>query len=68
MAGLARPILSVPVHSGYIFEARGVEKWKGEHPSSSDGLLKLYMTRFPVKVPHSLQKKARLFGLGAFSQ
>lgn len=45
MADLAKPILTVPIHSGYLFELRAVElhsmTWKIQHLGSSDGLLTL---------------------------
>ena len=45
MVDLARPMLTVPIHSGYLFELSVVEfhsmTWKIQHSGSSDGLLTL---------------------------
>lgn len=53
MADLARPILTVPIHSGYLFELSIVElhsmTWKIQHSGSSDGLLMLQVVRLPAK-------------------
>lgn len=74
MAGLAKPVLSVFVHSGYLFESSGVEvhsmRWEGrafryvwQPVETIHGQISCEK---PSKFSNELQKKVRLFGLSFF--